>query len=526
MEAHKADLASAWTALFSTSPLAVIGISTDGYVLFWNPAAERLFGWTEEEVLGKPLPTIPFGAEYEFHVMLESQLHGIPQQAKDVIRRRKDGALIFLQLWSAPLKNIDGHIYGKLAIFADKSDATRAEQENARLLSSERSARGQALSMERFKELLEAAPDAIIEVDAGGSIVLMNAATERLFGYTREELVGKNVDQLVPEESRSRHALHRHRYEASPVRRPMGSGLRLFGQRKDGTRFPVEISLSPVKTGEGNSVSAVIRDVTDREKAETGFREMQARLTAELSTANRQLELRTLEAERANRLKSEFLASISHELRTPLHTIIGFSELLAEQLEGPLNDKQKRFVEHVHRDSFHLLDLINNVLDISKIEAGKLDLHLEVFNAMDAVREVLTSIAPAAEAKQIGLGVKAQPVIQVHADRVRLKQILLNLLSNAVKFTPEHGSVSVECDAAEGVATFAVVDSGLGIPEEEQEAIFDKFHQVGATTKGVREGTGLGLSITRHLVEQHGGKIKVESKVCEGSRFSFTLSLA
>ena len=396
----------AWTALLEAVPLAVIGISSTGDVLFWNPAAERIFGWSADEVIGKPLPTIPSGSEYEFQMLLDSQMHGISQQARDVVRRRKDGALVFAKLWTAPLLDANGRIQGKLSILSDESEMNRAEQERAQLITNTRIAREHGTAMERFRELLEAAPDAIIEVDAEGKIVLLNAATERTFGYSREELLGKTVDQLVPQELRAAHVNHRLAYSKYPARRPMGTGLHLQGQRKDGTRFPVEISLSPVQGTQGCHVSAVIRDVSDRQKSEREFRDMQDRLTAELSVTNSKLELRSQEAEQANRLKSEFLASISHELRTPLHTIIGFSELLAEQLEGGLNDKQRRFVDHIQRDSLHLLELINDILDLSKIESGKLDLHLEVFNALDCVHDVLNSIAPAAHGKTNFSGTK------------------------------------------------------------------------------------------------------------------------
>ena len=520
------DASNLWNTLLEASPLPILGLNPTGDVLFWNAAAERIFGWNAEEVIGKALPTIPAGREHEFHMILESQMHGIPQQGRDVVRRKKDGGLIHLRLWTAPLRDTDGRILGKLSILADSSDTHRAQQERVKLLTSEKDARELARSMDRFRELLEAAPDAIIEVDAEGKIVLMNAATEQIFGYRRDELLGKLVDQLVPGELRTRHADHRSTYAEFPVRRPMGTGLRLQGERKDGTRFPVEISLSPVHSAEGFRVSAIIRDVTDRQKAEDEFRKLQSRLASELSSANQELEIRSREAEEANRLKSEFLASISHELRSPLHTIIGFSELLAEQLEGPLNKKQSRFVNHIHRDSLHLLELINDILDLSKIEAGKIDLHLEAFNALDAVQDALTSIGPAADAKQITLELKASPPLNVHADRVRLKQILLNLLSNAVKFTPENGRVSVEYHERSGIAQFCVSDTGFGIPEQEHQTIFNKFHQVGPTSKGVREGTGLGLAITKHLVEQHGGRIQVESQIGNGSRFSFTLPLA
>jgi signal transduction histidine kinase len=214
---------------------------------------------------------------------------------------------------------------------------------------------------------------------------------------------------------------------------------------------------------------------------------------------------------------------MSHELRTPLHTIIGFSELLGEELEGPLNTKQKRFIDHIHKDSFHLLELINEILDISKIEAGKLTLHPEPFNVFDAVSEVLGSIAPVAAAKSISLQHPTAATLMISADRVRFKQILYNLLSNAVKFTSPNGRISIDYSLTGPTAQFSVSDTGMGIPEDEQTAIFEKFHQVGSTTKGVREGTGLGLAITKYIVEQHGGQIGVESKPGIGSRFHFTL---
>ena len=378
----------------------------------------------------------------------------------------------------------------------------------------------------RFRHLLEAAPDAILEIDREGRIVLMNAATERLFGYSREELSGKNVDTLVPTEVRHRHVQHRDNYVAHPLPRPMGSGLLLQGQRKDSTRFPVEISLSPFESEEGFRIGAIIRDVTDRVKAEEQIRALQARYTGELTAANRQLELRNQEVEAANQLKSEFLASMSHELRTPLHTIIGFAELLSEGLEGSLTDKQLRFVNHILRDGRHLLDLINDILDLSKIEAGRLELKLEEFNWTQALSDVVGTIQPQATAKGVALSSPEEVSGQrLCADRVRFKAILYNLLSNAVKFTPSGGKVWIETLIDGDLLAISVYDTGIGIPVEQQTRIFDKFYQTGMTTKGIREGTGLGLAITKHLVELHGGTICVESKPGCGSSFTFTIPL-
>ncbi len=363
----------------------------------------------------------------------------------------------------------------------------------------------------RFRVLLEAAPDAILEVDRDGKIVLLNAAAERLFGYGREELLGNTVDLLVPEASRGLHQQHRGTYRSHPVTRPMGQGLMLHGQHKDGRLIPVEISLSPVAFEDDFRVTAIIRDVTERRAAEE-----------KIKIVNQQLEQRNREVERANRLKSEFLASMSHELRTPLHTIIGFTELLLEEVEGPLNETQRRFLAHVHKDSLHLLELINGILDLSKIEAGRLELKPEIFAAREAAEEVVATIRPEAAAK-------AQSIenfigdCTILGDRIRFQEILSNLLSNAVKFTGNGGTISLHSGIHEASISFSVTDTGMGISLEEQGSIFDKFYQAAATTKGIREGMGLGLAVTKRLVELHGGTIGVKSAPGKGSCFTFTL---
>jgi len=486
------------------APEPIIGICAEHIVDVWNLAAERLLGWTSEEVLGSPLP---FDLDVERFVQDSTQ----PGRAVVCIfdSASEDSSFIRVEFRIAARAQPAGWTLTAI----EKPVESGQPQPDAETKETRVIARPRESAEGRFRELLEAAPDAIIEVDRQGRIVLLNAVTEKLFGYSREELLGQSVDALIPDAASGRHAAHRASYWSKPQTRPMGHGLTLVARRKDGTEFPVEISLSPVKAGKSFRVTAIIRDVTMQRVAEEKIR-----------AANIQLEQRNREVERANRLKSEFLASMSHELRTPLHTIIGFSELLAEGVEGPLNDKQSRFVRHVHQDALHLLELINDVLDLSKIEAGRLELQLEAFDSLDVINDALGAIHPMAEAKQIVVSNRTKGPLPVFADRVRFREILNNLLSNAVKFTPEKGTVWIEREPApEDVVCFSVGDTGIGIAPEDQDAVFDTFRQVGSTTRGVREGTGLGLAIVKRLVEMHGGEIRVESEKGKGSRFSFTI---
>ncbi len=360
--------------------------------------------------------------------------------------------------------------------------------------------------------LLEYAPDATILVDADGKIRLVNAQTERLFGYYREELLGHPIEMLIPARYHSRHVGERKGYYGDPHVRPMGVGLELNGLRKNGTEFPVEISLSPISTREGTFVSASIRDSTERKTLERQLRELNTAL------------------EDANRAKDSFLASMSHELRTPLNAIIGFTGTLLMQLPGPLSPEQERQLEIVQSSARHLLSLINDILDLAKIESGKTELTVELISAKEVVEEVSSAMAALAAEKRIEFTTHVvddgKPIA---TDRRALAQILLNLTNNALKYT-EAGSVHIDVSATnhneQPAVAFCVSDTGIGIKPEDQERLFKAFEQLDRSSTRRFEGTGLGLYLCRNLADLLGGELTVTSQPGKGSTFTFTLPRA
>jgi len=370
--------------------------------------------------------------------------------------------------------------------------------------------------------------DSIISTDMDGRIRSWNRGAERLFGYSQAEAIGRHISFIYPKEQHE----FLEREIIAPLRLKGSHEIEVQMRNHAGESFYAHLSLSLVHDSKGTPAGMVgySVDITQRKLAEQEVlhlnQDLERRVTErtrELAIVNAELAQRNQDVERANRMKNEFLANMSHELRTPLNAILGFSDLLAEESAGALNGKQKRFVGHIGSGARHLLQLINDILDVSKIEAGRIELRPETFPANQAVEEVLAVLRPLISSKQIEVTTALGESARVYADRVRFRQILYNLLSNAVKFTPEHGMVGIEASCSDEFTTISVWDTGVGIPREEQAAIFNMFHQAGDTTKGVREGSGLGLTITRRLVEYHGGKIRVESQPGKGSRFTVTL---
>jgi len=376
------------------------------------------------------------------------------------------------------------------------------------------------------RSLIEASLDPLVTIAPEGTITDVNHATEQVTGRPRQELIGTDFSDYFTDRERARQGYQQAFREGSV------QDYELQIRHVDGHITPVLYNASVYRRngGEIAGVFAAARDITGRKRAEEEVLRLNedlerrvAERTAQLERAAAELEKRNREVERVNRMKTDFLGRSSHELRTPLNAILGYSQLLGEQSAGPLQAPYPRFVANIQEGARHLLDIVNDLLDISRIEAGRIDLNREVFRAAEALEEVLSVIGPLAKIKHIAIDNQVPAGMSIRADRTRFKQVLYNLLSNAVKFTPENGRVWIADASQEDAAAFCVGDTGIGIPVSDLESIFDEFHQVGGPAGDGREGTGLGLTITRRLVELHGGAIVVESTVGRGSRFTVTL---
>jgi two-component system sensor histidine kinase/response regulator len=363
-----------------------------------------------------------------------------------------------------------------------------------------------------YHSVLELAPDGLMVVSATGVIQLANKQSEELFGYQRTELIGQSVEMLVPDDVRPRHmALRAGFHEASTVR-PMGKDRELLGQRKDGSRFPIEVGLSPLPAAEDGHgrVAVSVRDVTERKQQERAILAAQKK------------------AQDATEMKSLFLANMSHEIRTPMNAIIGLSHLA---LATALTAKQRDYIAKVHNAGTSLLGIINDILDFSKIEAGRLDLEEADFKLDDVIGLVTTVTGHKATEKGLEFLVHVPPDVPqfLRGDSLRLGQILTNLVNNAVKFTPQ-GEVRVAAELVELTGDkchlrISVTDTGIGISREQAERLFQPFTQADMSTTRRHGGTGLGLTIARRLVELMGGQIWMTSEPDAGSTFTFTVWL-
>ena len=383
--------------------------------------------------------------------------------------------------------------------------------------------RMQSISADLARGALDAAPDAMIIIDATGIIWFANRRVATLFGYTREEVIGKNVESLLPERFRIRHVDHRQAYIDTPRVRPMGESLALFGQRRDGTEFPVEISLSPIQDGERTLVAAAIRDATLRKRVEAELRKAREASEHARGVADHLREVADEAREnavRANQTKGRFLATASHDLRQPLQTLALLNGALrrtvtdADAIE--LLSEQEQAIGAMSR-------LLKALLDISKLESGAVKPEVSDFKVVTLLEGLRREFDSLAVAKGLDLQVQATEDF-AHSDPSLVAQLMQNLVSNAVKYTRE-GRVLLRARRQSASVRIDVQDTGIGIPADQIAYIYDEFYQVGVPTNSSRDGYGLGLSIVQRLVRLLDLRLEVTSEVGAGSVFSVELPL-
>jgi PAS domain S-box-containing protein len=365
--------------------------------------------------------------------------------------------------------------------------------------------RDQALKTET---VLKTVVDGIVTIDSAGLIHTFNPAAEKMFGYASEEVIGKNVNLLMPTPYSARHDDYIKAYLTTGDAKIIGRGRELIGMRKDGATFPMDLSISKMEINETAMFTGIVRDIT--EKQQLLFQIERARAIAE----------------KANRAKSEFLSSMSHELRTPLNSVLGFSQILMTDPVCPLTEDQMESTKQIHSAGKHLLELINDVLDLSRIEAGKVELETTTLELRDILGECFDLMGPLARAAGISLKQEDFNDVSIMADRTCTKQVLLNLLSNAVKYNQDGGRVTISVAPPDGGHVIvSVADTGIGIPDDRKNELFQPFNRLGAEQSD-KEGTGVGLVITRQLLDLMGGAITVSSVAGEGSTFAVSLPLA
>ena len=512
---------------------AIFALDPHGHILTWNAGAERFKGYKADEIVGKhfsifyPRNLVAEGFP-EFELRTAANTGRFEDEGWRV---RKDGTRFWANVVITALRSPDGELLGYAKVTRDLTKRREAEEA---LRESE----------ERFRLLIEGVRDyAIFMLDPDGRVATWNAGAERIKGYRANEIVGEHFSRFYTREDLASRKPERELRIATETGTYEEEGLRV---RKDGATFWASVLITALrnKSGELVGFAKVTRDLTERRAsqeraiadaqrvaAEEAARRSAEERASELHDLNDQLQRRTKEAEdararadQANRAKSDFLAAMSHELRTPLNAIGGYAEILSMGLSGPVSDEQREQLGRIKRSQSHLLGIITDILNFSRIEAGKLSYDLRPLSLQAVMESVGVILLPQAMGRGLTLDVtgEAEHLVAL-ADRGKVEQIVLNLVSNAVKFTNE-GKVEVRAlrltDSRVGVQ---VRDTGVGIPSEQLHAIFEPFFQVGRTLTSPAEGTGLGLAISRDLARAMGGDITVES--IEGTGSTFTLVL-
>lgn len=475
------DKVQLFTAVVESSDDAIVSMGLDGIITSWNLAAEHLYGYVAIEAIGKSIEmVIPSDRTGENRRLMEHIATGKRVAPFQTLRRHKDGHTLDVSLTISPIILESGRITGASAIARDISRRLLAE--------------------EKFRLVVESSPNGIVMVDGAGTVQLVNRETERLFGYRREELLGKSMEVLVPARFRAHHPRLRQEFIAEPTGRSMGEGRDLFGQHKDGTEFPIEVGLNPIQTREGMMVLSVIVDITERKRSEAEIR----RYTEELMRSNRELET--------------FAYAASHDLQEPLRMVASYVELLAQRYRGKLDDKADKYIYYAVDGATRMKQLINDLLAYSRVSTqGK---PLEPTDAAAVLGQVMRTLE--GFVREAGAEVTWSELPMVMADSIQLGQVFQNLISNGVKFRgAEPPRVHIEAVPADDYWEFQVHDNGIGIDPKFGERVFQMFQRL--NTREEYSGTGIGLAIAQKIVERHGGRIWFTSPSGTGTTFHFTI---
>jgi PAS domain S-box-containing protein len=480
------------SGFLEAAPDAMVVVNQRGEIVLLNVQAEKQFGYRRDELIGQQVKNIiPEGfAERLIADDLRSVEEALAQQIGtgiELVARRKDGSEFPIELMLSPLENAEGILV--TAAIRNISVRKNAEKHLAQMES-------------KYRGLLEAAPDAMVVVNQGGEIVLLNVQAEKQFGYRRDELLGQKVKNIIPEGFAERLIADGLRSAADALAQQIGTGIELIARRKDGSEFPIELMLSPLESAEGILVTAAIRDITARKKAEANLLQK----VAELNRSNEEL--------------GQFAYIASHDLQEPLRMVASYTQLLSRRYKGKLDSDADEFIAFAVDGASRMQRLIQDLLAYSRV--GTEGSNLLDVSSEGALRQALLNLRSAIE--ESGALVTHEPLPTVLADETQLTQLFQNLVGNAIKYQGS-GVPKVHIAAAMNGGkkwTFSVQDNGLGIEPQYFERIFGMFQRL--HKREAFAGTGIGLAICKKIVEQHGGSISVESQPGQGSTFRFALA--